>query len=498
VIRRAAIAGTVLLTNRRLDDGAAVLPIGPTARIALIGPNSDRGEIQGGGSARVRPSKPVRPLAALRARGLDVRHHAGCSISKRLPPVRGRFEATYEAADGTTVVVPLERLSMIYVDPPAAGIPITEFGVTVRGTFVPDSSGEWVFGMSIVGSGVLSVNGETVVDLTIPQTGGGFFGMGSPEIRGTVELEAGTPAEIEFRYPVQHFGMLRGITIGAGPLHEPDGVSDAALIAADADVAVVVVGTTEEWETEGEDRTTMRLPGRQDELIRAVAAANPATVVVINAGSPVEMPWVDEVAAVLQVWFPGEEMGNALADVLLGVAEPGGRLPITIPVRLEDTPAYLSHPGQHGHAPYAEGLFIGYRWYDARHFAPRFPFGHGLGYTTWEMGPSTVAGSIDDGVTVTTSVTNTGSRAGSTVVQVYVEPPADGPRRPLRELRGFAKVSLEPGETIDAQVWLPERAFSTWHPVERRWWVPGGAYHLHVGESSRSLDVAGSVIAETP
>lgn len=516
LIRRAAISGTVLLRNESPSPGAQpLLPISQSERprIALIGPNAERGQLQGGGSARVRAHRPVPILGALRARGLDVRHHRGCVISRRLPVIRGRFEVTYTSpergsADVTTATVSLERTSLLWADQPAEGIDVTNFGCTVRGEFVPDVSGTWEFGMSVVGSAVLRIDDVVVVDLSEPQVGSSFFGMGSPEVRSTVELEAGTPCRIDVSYPIQRYEMLRGLRIGAMAMITADEVAEAAALAADSDVAIVVVGTDDEWETEGEDRTTMDLPGRQDELVEAVATANPNTVVVINAGSPVSMPWLDAVASVMQIWFPGEECGDAVADMLLGDAEPGGRLPITVPRRLADTPAYLSHPGVHGRAVYGEGLFIGYRWYDARDIEPAFPFGHGLGYTSWEVTAMTISGAVqgpthsasssgtstsEPGVTVTIDVANVGARAGSTVVQCYVESPP-GQLRPVRELRGFARVAAEPGATVTAQMWLPERAFATWDPTRSAWVVPEGAHHVYVGLSSRDLAAAGSVV----
>ena len=305
---------------------------------------------------------------------------------------------------------------------------------------------------------------------------------------------ADSRVEIELDVALWHTLQIRGVMIGVTGPERDDTVAMAVDAARDADVAVVVVGTNADWETEGEDRTTMDLPGRQDELVRRVAEANPRTVVVINAGSPVTMPWLDDVAAVMQVWFPGEEMGNALADVLLGEAEPGGRLPMTVPARLADTPAFLSHPGEGGVARYDERQFIGYRWYDAREIEPRFPFGFGLGYTSFELGAASISGSIDAGIEVSVPVTNTGSRDGGTVVQCYVEAPVDGPRRPRRELRGFAKVRAAAGETVTATMWLPERAFAVWDVAAHGWVVPAGAYHVLVGSSSRDLHPAGSVV----
>ncbi len=209
----------------------------------------------------------------------------------------------------------------------------------------------------------------------------------------------------------------------------------AVAAAAAADVAVVVVGTNGEWETEGRDRSTLQLPGRQDELVQRVAAANPRTVVVVNAGAPVELPWADDVAAVLQCWFGGQEVDRAVADVLTGAAEPGGRLPTTIPVRLEHNPAHDNFPGENGELRYGEGLFMGYRGYEHRHIAPRFPFGHGLGYTTFELGEPVLSEPMfRPGATITVAVpvTNTGDRPGAEVVQCYVAPTEPGWRGPRR------------------------------------------------------------------
>ncbi len=491
VIRRTAIAATVLLKNE-----SSALPLAAPRRVALIGPNAERGQIQGGGSARVRANRPAALLNTLRARGLDVTFQQGCSIAKRLPPVRGSFVATYTDGDGNSATIDSDRLQFMWMEAPAPGIDKNAFGAHVTGSFVPDVTGDWQFGLTAVGAAVVRVNGEVVCDLSTPQTGGAFFGQGSPEIRGSAALEAGVPCDIELTYPFLRYDMLRGMMVGAMPPVTGDSIALAAEAAAAADVAIVVVGTNDDWETEGEDRIDMDLPGRQDELIDRVVAANPNTIVVINAGSPVTMPWLDSVPAVMQVWFPGEEFGNSVADVLLGDAEPGGRLPMTIPKQLSDTPAYLTHPGRNGVAGYDEGLFIGYRWYDSRSIEPQFPFGHGLGYTSWHLGSASVSGTIDGSVTVTVPLTNTGARSGSTVVQCYVEPPAAGPSRPARELRGFSKVTLPAGESGVATVALTKRDFSIWDTDAHDWTVPAGEYRIVVGLSSRELDHAGTVTAD--
>ena len=235
-------------------------------------------------------------------------------------------------------------------------------------------------------------------------------------------------------------------------LRPPHGTDDeeierAVALARDADVAVVVVGTTEEVESEGFDRTSLALPGRQDELVRRVAQANPTTVVVVNAGAPVLLPWAGEVAAILVAWFPGQEFGNALADVVLGVAEPGGRLPTTWPGSEDGLPSTQPVDGV---LSYDEGLFIGYRAYDRDGRTPHYPFGHGLGYTTWsydaieapaEAAPATIS--------VTVRVSNTGTRRGREVVQLYASRADGGVERPVRWLAGFAPVEAEAGRDRD-------------------------------------------------
>jgi beta-glucosidase len=301
---------------------------------------------------------------------------------------------------------------------------------------------------------------------------------------------------------------------------------DRAVAAARAaDAAVVVVGTNGDWESEGHDRTSMDLPGDQDELVRRVVAANPATVVVVNAASPVTMDWAGDARAVLQIWFGGQEMAPGLARVLVGDAEPAGRLPTTIPVRLEHGPAYGNFPGENGEVRYGEGVLIGYRWYEARHLPTRFPFGHGLSYSTFAIGPPALSSpTFRTGGTlaVDVPVTNTGGRRGAEVVQCYVAPDSTGTggtglMRPPKELRAFAKVWLDPGESTTVRLTLDDRAFAYWDPGQpdradvaarlaylpvppggrRRpagWQVDPGTYGLHLGRSS--ADVAHVVALE--
>jgi beta-glucosidase len=268
----------------------------------------------------------------------------------------------------------------------------------------------------------------------------------------------------------------------------------AAALARAADVAVVMVGDTE---TEGRDRPGLALTGNQDALVSAVAAANPHTVVVVKSGGPVLMPWVDQVPAIVEAWYPGEEDGDAVAAVLFGDVDPGGRLPITFPRADADTPAHTpaQYPGVNGVATYSEGLRIGYRWYDAQGIAPLYPFGYGLSYTSF--GYSHLSASRPDRhgqVTVRLDVTNTGRRAGSTVAQVYVADPAAAGEPPV-QLKGFQRVSLSPGRTRRVTLRLDSRAFSVWDSDAQRWTVTPGTYTIRAGGSSADLPLSTTVRA---
>jgi beta-glucosidase len=476
VARRAAVAGSVLLRN------VGALPLAPGARLALIGPYAATGRYQGGGSAKVRIAhrSPLRP--ALEARGFVVEHAPGCRIDKFLPTLQGDFEMVLADAAGRSETSTVDRLELVRQVSDLSEL-APDVGATVTGSFVPDESGSWTFGVRAVGAIVVRVDGTVVAEITSARRNGSFFGFGSEEVHGTVDLVAGRACTVEVDYPRGGTDGMRGFVVGARPTAQPDLLAAAVEAARAADVAVVVVGTDDDWETEGEDRATIDLPGRQDELVRAVAATGRPTVVVVNAGSPVAMPWLDEVDAVLLVWFPGGQLGDAVADVLGGEAEPGGRLPVTFPRRLADSPAAAFHPGDGVRAVYGEGLRIGHRWYESEGIEPLFPFGFGLGYTTFEVEPVACAGGPDTGVEIVTRVTNTGERVGSEVVQVYVRCAAADPTvPPYSRFAGSAKVTLPPGGSVDATVRLDERAFASW--VDGAWTVVGGTHEILVGRSS--------------
>jgi len=265
--------------------------------------------------------------------------------------------------------------------------------------------------------------------------------------------------------------------------------------ASHADLAVIVVGRDNKIESEGHDVPTMELPAGQDDLIEAVEKANPHTVVVLNTGDPVTMTrWVDKTAALLDMWYGGQEGGHALAAILFGDADPSGKLPVTLPKRYEDNPAYGHYPGQNLQVDYAEGIYVGYRYYDTKKVEPAFPFGYGLSYTTFQydnMGATPrlarTGNTSEFGVTVDVSVQNTGTRAGAEVVELYVHENKPKIDRPERELKAFQRVELQPGETKWAHFRLNRSAFSYWDPATRAWTTDAGEYEIQVGASSRDI-----------
>jgi beta-glucosidase len=281
-------------------------------------------------------------------------------------------------------------------------------------------------------------------------------------------------------------------------------IDEAAAAARDADVVLLFLGLPDAEESEGFDRSHLDLPYWQLELVNAVAQGNDRVVVVLANGSVVlTSPWQDKVSAILECWLSGQAAGGAVADLLLGVANPSGRLAETIPVRLEDSPSFLHFPGDSGHVRYGEGLFVGYRGHDAVLGPVSFPFGHGLSYTSFEYGAASAAvrGSHADGtleVTVTCEVTNTGGVAGQEVVQLYVHDTDASVARPVWELKGFTKLALDPGETGTATFTLVARDLSFWSEVVHDWVLEAGEFELAVGASSRDLRTSCSVHVEAP
>lgn len=276
-------------------------------------------------------------------------------------------------------------------------------------------------------------------------------------------------------------------------------LKEAVKTAKDAEIAVIFAGLPDAFESEGADRDHMHLPDNQNELIKAVAAVNPNTVVVLHGGSPVELPWLSQVSAVLCMYLGGEQAGAAAVDLLYGRVNPSGHLAETWPVRLQDNPSYLNFPGEDGVVTYAEGIFVGYRYYDKKELAVNFPFGHGLSYTSFAFSNLIVDKeklTDQETVTVSVDVTNTGKIAGKAVIQLYVHDVKSTVRRPLRELRDFAKTELQPGETKTLFFTLDKRSFAYYEPKVHDFFVESGEFIIEVGESCRDIRRSVSIHVE--
>lgn len=273
-------------------------------------------------------------------------------------------------------------------------------------------------------------------------------------------------------------------------------IAEAVAAAKAAKAAVVFAGLPDAYESEGYDRTHMAMPACQNKLIEAVAAANANTVVVLHNGSPVEMPWIDKVKGVLEAYLGGQAVGQAVVKILFGDVNPSGHLPETFPVKLSDNPSYLYYGGEGNEADYREGIFVGYRYYDKKDMEVLFPFGYGLSYTTFACSNLRLSASEitdQETLTATVTVTNTGTCAGKTVVQLYVGDKVSTVLRPVRELKGFEKVALAPGESKDISFVLDKRAFAYWNTELSDWHVETGEFTIEIGQSSRDMEVCGTV-----
>ena len=541
--RKAAAAGTVLVHNRKgllplmpdaaanpsngsaspnnaADGGPGTAPpsnttaaVGrPPKSIALLGPNSLRPCPGGGGSAELGLRESPDLPTALRERlgeSVTVTHHPCFSLDRDAPPLPeewlGSEGATLEFYEGRSIS------GEPALTQTGAPVPMMYFGgnwpvessyflaVRQRLVITPDVSGPWRFCGAGFSDVLLYADGELVCD---NRENSFSLGPGLKGGEGIVQLEAGKPVELMLEHTSerQHQRFILS-DIRAAPLRpaEEEGAEIAAGIeaAAEADAAIVVVGSTSHWETEGADRPSLALPLRQDELVRRAIEANPDTAVVVNSGAPMLLPWLEDAAAVLVNWYPGQEGAAALADVLVGVAEPSGRMPVTWPRSFEDTPAGANvprtHPGEDGKVFYDEGVLIGHRWLDECGTEPTVCFGHGGSYTSFEWTAPEVTGEFPTsentkGLTAKVTVQNTGTRSGSEVVQCYLSHKAESQTthmHPPQWLAGFAKLHLDPGETATAEIPLSFRSFAHWNTDKQDWAIAPGDYEIRLSRSSR-------------
>jgi beta-glucosidase len=502
VARKVAEDGSVLLKN-----AGGLLPLSPSKKssIAVIGRDAGPDALTaGGGSAAVSADSVVTPYQGIAARAgkdVSVQYAPGDSQYGALPPVpssvltpsagsgNGLTGTYYKGTDlsGT----PLTTRNTDQVDfgwngnPPLPSVPGSNWSAKYTGTLTAPTTGTYTFSVTSDDGSRLLIDGKQIID--------NWRDQGGTTETGTVTLTAGQQVGIEVDYFQNGGGSL--LDLGWQPPGGPSSpLQQAVDLARSSDVAVVFAS---DFEAEGSDLQDIDLPAEEDALIQAVSAVNPNTVVVLNTGSAVTMPWLDSVKGVFEAWYPGQEDGNAIASLLFGDVNPSGKLPVTFPRSLKDVPASTpaQWPGANGKVQYSEGLDVGYRWYDAKDIDPLFAFGYGLSYTSFRFGGLKVSAPETTSlgtVRASVDVTNTGSRAGSDVVQLYVRDPATTGEPPA-QLKSFQKVDLKPGQTRRVTFEVPASDFRTWNETTQNWQVADGTYGLMVGDSSQDLPARGSV-----
>ncbi|MCI4643857.1 MAG: glycoside hydrolase family 3 C-terminal domain-containing protein, partial [Hyphomonadaceae bacterium] len=500
--RRTASEAMVLLKNR---NGA--LPLKPSQRIAVIGAPAHRPTIQGGGSSQVSPFRMISPLDAMREAwtGWDIRYAQGVDHEVSPPIIDSRLLRDETGGEGLTaryfsegdfsgepILVERDwRFFKLGFGRAAQSPESLDFAVEWRGTFTPDRSGVHAFSLAHTCPHVeLVLDDDIVIATETPAEREKLFMFLELDVRkARRDLEAGRTYRIRLRYSQPADGAILGFNVFAVSLRPPaPSFEEAISLAADSDVAMVFAGAGSTAETEGQDRASMALDADQSRLIESVAEVSPKTVVVLNTGAPVEMDWADSVDAILQTWLPGQEGGYAIADLLSGAISPSGKLPVTFPKAYRDNPTWLYYPGG-TQADYGEGLFVGYRYYDAAQIEPLFPFGHGLTYSSFTLEGLQLPDMIHCGAPLPISLrlTNTGRCHAQETVQIYIEDLATQETRPLRQLRAFRKVALDPNAEASVQFELDPRALCWFDTDKNDWAATPGRYLVHAGFSSRDI-----------
>jgi beta-glucosidase len=506
--RRAVSEGSVLLKN----DGILPLDFASVGQVALIGHNANAARTQGGGSATVLPKSVVTPLDALKnIFGERVSYSLGAVVQIGLAPlnssllanpVTGRAGVHVEFLSATGEVLFAEERKVANLTWLGSHAPVSQsHAIRLRTLYTPHHTATELFGFASTQSVQMSLNGELFLNEHLRTTSTDPFValMDPPYISRKFDFISGQPVDIDIHVDLREreglfieaqsftFGLEVDATLGDSY------IAEAVAAAKKSDVAIVVVGTNAQVESEGIDRTSLSLPGRQDELVEAVVQANPNTVVVINSGSPVLLPWRNKVRAILLTYFGGQEMGNGLVDMLDGTSEPGGRLPTTWAGELNDLPvSQLEVTQPENSVSYKEGIHMGYRAWLKSGVTPAFPFGHGLGYTTWSFEnielPTKIAAGEDFVASV--SIKNTGNRTGKQVIQIYASRTFSTIERPVRWLVGFADAVLSKGETQVVDVLIRGREFAHW---ESGWQFESGVFDIHVGTSVENLEFNSSI-----
>ena len=513
IARKAAEQAFVLLKN---DTGLLPLEQKSIRTLAVIGPNAEAMRLQGDGSSHVRPGRRPTPIDSLRALlGDDVEiTYAKGVDNDPFPPavVRALFSPNStrdvlglllehfedEECSGPPTHTTIDRRMSKWISALTPQALRNDFkAIRWSGFFWPEKDGEHEFSVRGDGECSVRIGDQTVVDTSTPAVDDVHDPSGATaKLRiGKVHLKAGQgyPITVDYKWPTARPDAPFEICqLG---MRQPTGtIEEAVELAKAADAVLLLVGSAAATESEGYDRDNMKLPGKQDELVEAILAANPRTVVAVNAGAPMAMPWIDKTPTVLLTWLPGEEGPDALAGLLFGHAGPSGRLPVTFPKRIEDNPSFPYYPGG-DHSNYGEGLFVGYRHYDRSNTPPLFAFGHGLTYTRFAYAGLEVPARAKPGspVIVSARITNVGDRDGAETAQLYLAAVAPRFPGPPKALKAFQKVELKPGESKIVNFTLTDQDFASFDPDANRWLVEEGRYQVLVGASAADIQLSGDL-----
>jgi beta-glucosidase len=506
LIKKTAIEGMVLLKN---ED---VLPLdrNKISNIALIGPNVKDSQIIGGGSAGLNPHYEIHPLEGvsnfLKDEKVKIHYAKGCHVDKYLPAfekdicyVQGKKEKGFEVEffrgknfDGEPIerkvlngnrFWALQGFAREFLDEKER----PELSVKFSTTYKPSISGEFEFEVFSIGLSRIKINGKELVDNWSSQKKGeAFFGFACAPKRNKIKLTKGKEYLVEVEYEFE--GRFPAIQFGCRPPDPKNLLEEAVKIAKQSDAVVLVVGTNSDWETEGNDRKGLGLPSDQDVLIRKVLAANKNSVLVLNTGSPVSMPWIKSCPAILQTWFPGQEFGNALSEILFGKESPSGKLPTTYPKKLSDTPAYSCYPGKNLQMDYKEKLLVGYKWYEKKKIEPLFPFGHGLSYSKFELKKVSLLKKKHE-IKIKVKLKNIGNFSTFETVQCYLERKAVKADTPKKKLVDFKKLKVTKDKSKKLTLKVSKRDLSEWDVKKSKWEIARGDYVIHVGTSVRDISI---------
>ena len=514
IAKKVAEESIVLLKNEN-----SILPLNANSiqTLAVIGPNANRSVIQGGGSARVTPAYSITPLQGIienaAMNNIEVQYEKGVENHPSVPlmekislrttkdskekGLKAEYYRSYNFSDTPYKTETDEELRIFGI------LDQDIFGsVLWTGEFIAEKNGQYRFSSNPgLGKARIYIDGKKI---SLNEKGPPVFGGVLPSAKiGSIFLKAGSyPIRIEYSAKPNFLlsfilkivmpamsdmlNKFRFLEIGCR-LPEPD-ISSAVTLARNTDAVIIVVGSADNYETEGEDRPSMKLTGKQDKLIESILNVNDNTVVVMNTGSPIEMPWVSSCPAILQVWLPGQEGGNAISNILFGNVNPSGKLPVTFPIALEDNPSYKYYPGN-DEVEYSEGVYVGYRYYDTKNVAPLFPFGHGLSYTEFEYSNFNCPIEVSSlkNVELKFIIKNVGKTQGQEVVQCYVRDVESRLERPIKELKAFYKLNLLPGESKTVNLSLDKTSFSFFDDQINKWIVEPGKFEIMIGSSSKDI-----------